>query len=399
MTELVSQAFRQVSIDDLLATVNDDDKKHATNNPLDGYISNGEIFVPSRQFKSLMERFSQEEIISFLSEKILSGEIKLPLREYDVSDAIESFRNLKEYVSQPKTGETFTRYDYKYQSSGTYIDCSSIGNAASDFFHQKSRYEADSLVSPSPARTWKSEKFLHSALGAIFTMNMAEINTQALRTCLSLRKYVASQFKPTVAKTLFDMFQPESVLDFCSGWGDRMCGFYASSFPKKYVGIDPNTKLRDGYRKQINLYSSLVESEKTANIITAPAEDVMMLDETFDMILTSPPYFNIEKYCDEDTQSYKRYRGIDAWLNGFLFRAVQNAWRSLRRGGYMLINISDVYSGHQVQKICDPMNDYIAGIGGKYKGYIGMKMSKRPNSEASKHGTFVEPIWIWQKTS
>ena len=177
-----------------------------------------------------------------------------------------------------------------------------------------------------------------------------------------------------------------------------MCGFYASKKPRRYVGIDPNTKLREGYRRQIETYSSLVDEKKDANIITAPAEDVLLLDNMFDMVFTSPPYFNIEKYCDEETQSYKRYRNIDAWLNNFLFKAIKNAWDALQKGGYMLINISDVYSGHQVQNICDPMNDFIARLGGTYHGYTGMKMSKRPNSKASASGIFVEPIWVWQKT-
>lgn len=390
--------MHQISIDDLLFESEKTFNEASTDNPLREYVSNGEISVPEGQFYDLKKQYSAEQIIQFLTEEILAGAIKLPLRDYSESDAIESFEKLCDYSVEIKSGETFTRYDYKYRSNGTYIDCSTVGNVASDFFHQRSRYEADSLVSPSPARTWISEKFLHSALGALFTMNMKEITTTTLRTCLCLRKYTASQFKPAVAKMLFDTYKPESVLDFCSGWGDRMCGFYASKNTSHYVGIDPNTKLRDGYRRQIDMYSSLIDGKKSANIITAPAEDVLMLDDTFDMVFTSPPYFNIEKYCDEETQSYKRYRDINSWLNGFLFKAIKNAWGALRKGGYMLINISDVYSGHQVQSICDPMNDYIKSLGGKYHGYTGMKMSKRPNSKASASGIFVEPIWIWQKT-
>ena len=390
--------MHQISIDDLLSESEKTFNKASTDNPLREYVSNGEISVPEDQFYDIKKQYSSEQIIQFLTEEILAGAIKLPLRDYSESDAIESFEKLCDYSVEIKSGETFTRYDYKYSSNGTYIDCSTVGNVASDFFHQRSRYEADSLVSPSPARTWSSEKFLHSALGALFTMNMKEITTTTLRTCLCLRKYTASQFKPAVAKTIFDTYGPESVLDFCSGWGDRMCGFYASKKPRRYVGIDPNTKLREGYRRQIETYSSLVCEKKDANIITAPAEDVLLLDNMFDMVFTSPPYFNIEKYCEEETQSYKRYRNIDAWLNNFLFKAIKNAWDALRKGGYMLINISDVYSGHQVQNICDPMNDFIARLGGTYHGYTGMKMSKRPNSKASASGIFVEPIWVWQKT-
>ena len=65
----------------------------------------------------------------------------------------------------------------------------------------------------------------------------------------------------------------------------------------------------------------------------------------------------------------------------------------------MIINISDVYSGHQINKICDPMNDHIAGLGGEYVGCIGMKMSKRPNSKSDIDTSmvFTEPMWVWRK--
>ena len=66
--------------------------------------------------------------------------------------------------------------------------------------------------------------------------------------------------------------------------------------------------------------------------------------------------------------------------------------------GLMIINISDVYCYHQVQNICDPMNDYISKLNNAvYLGAIGMRMSKRPNTKASKKGIFCEPMWIFRK--
>ena len=114
--------------------------------------------------------------------------------------------------------------------------------------------------------------------------------------------------------------------------------------------------------------------------------------------LRPPPYFNIEKYCQEETQSFKRYKKFDDWLEKFLFKTIDNAWAALRSGGRMIINISDVYSGHKINHICDPMNDHIKELGGiDYEG-LGMKMAKRPNSKAvGKNGVFVEPIWVWRK--
>ena len=38
-----------------------------------------------------------------------------------------------------------------------------------------------------------------------------------LRTCIGLRKYIASQFRPSTAKALYDHFEAKKVLDFITG--------------------------------------------------------------------------------------------------------------------------------------------------------------------------------------
>ena len=96
-------------------------------------------------------------------------------------------------------------------------------------------------------------------------------------------------------------------------------------------------------------------------------------------------------------------------------------WPSIRSGGKLCINISDVNASSKGsnkgwQKICDPMNDFIQTFpASKYLGAIGMEMASRPNSigagtgvesgESNRkpemlkefNGKFCEPIWIWEK--
>ena len=52
-----------------------------------------------------------------------------------------------------------------------------------------------------------------------------DLNDKALREALSMRSYIASQFKPESAKVIYDTFQAKRVLDFSAGWGDRLVGF------------------------------------------------------------------------------------------------------------------------------------------------------------------------------
>ena len=138
-------------------------------------------------------------------------------------------------------------------------------------------------------------------------------------------------------------------------------------------------------------------------------------------MFTSPPYFSVERYSYDDTQSWVRYKDIEDWNKDFLHLTLGKLWDSVKKGGYVLINISDVYSNAKWStdrgwlEICNPMNDYLSKLG-TYQGCIGMEMAKRPNSggagtaksyegsvwtekslENKEDKKFGEPIWVWKK--
>lgn len=367
--------------------------------PISKYIHYNQIDISCDDWINLNQLFSQEELIGFLSKEIVSGHIALPLRDISLAQTIASFQQLCEYVPNDYfEAPIFTRYDYKYPLSNKYVAETNVGNIASDFFQQYNRYWCDSINSPSPVRVWRSEKFLHSALSALWTLKCEEVNAKTLRTCLALRKYIASQFKPAVAKSIYTKFNSKDVLDFSAGWGDRLCGFYATEGTQSYIGIDPNRTVYLAYHKQVKLYENCIGSKKTT-FYNLPAEEVSLDKNIVDTVFTSPPYFNIERYTQDENQSFKRYRKIEQWLDNFLFPTLLMSWDALKPNGYMIINISDVYSNHTINKICDPMNDYLTSLGGTFIEGIGLQMSKRPNSGAlkDKTGVFVEPIWVWQK--
>ena len=75
------------------------------------------------------------------------------------------------------------------------------------------------------------------------------VHEKTLRRLLISHTYMASQFKTIVAKGLYNYFQAKNVLDFSAGWGDRL--FAASSLDIKYLGLDPNYKLKDTYHSII----------------------------------------------------------------------------------------------------------------------------------------------------
>lgn len=325
---------------------------------------------------------------------------QVPIVEISLQDAQKDFKDLEDLDTKPliKSGDLFSRYDYKWDIGNRYIDSCNIGNKSSNFFHQDLRYKCDSINSPSPYRNWNEKKFFFTLCNALWSLGVSEVTSETLRHCIAMRKYIASQFRPSAAKAIYDHFEAKQVLDFSSGWGDRLSGALASKTVTNYIGIDPNTNLKNGYEGQVDLFGD----SKNIGIMYDPAEEALpkLKNGYFrpDLVFTSPPYFIIERYSKDSTQSWQRYKKIDKWLDGFLFPVIRDSWELLQIGGHLAINISDVYCNHMVNNICDPMNDFIKDLTGSKKvDNINYRMSKRMNSKSQKEGIFVEPIWIWQK--
>ena len=321
------------------------------------------------------------------------------------------------------------RYDLTFEGKQQYFKRINTGNASSNYFQQENRWSVDGTIAPGPIRTWGSYKFMTTLMGAAYTLKLPKINKGALRVMISLRKYICSQFKPNVAKVLYDKLGSQNILDFSAGWGDRLAGFYGSESGKYYLGIDPRKENHPIYREQKEFYEKhrnmFFEVDKDCEFIESPAEDVDFkeYENIFDTVFTSPPYFSVERYSYEDTQSWVRYKEIDDWNKNFLQKTIENLWVSIKSGGYLLVNIADVFARTGAQRnmveICNPMNDFLSTFSdSEYQGCIGMEMAKRPNSggagmarasderfhgstikkaEETKDKRFCEPIWIWKK--
>lgn len=371
-------------------------------NMFSSFIKNNELIVNSNDWLNIVSKYSKDSIIKNLSDAIDLYEIKLPYREISIDDMVNDFNRLDNINTDSiiKDGKWVSKFDYSYEFIDKYIDLSNIGNKSSDFFHQTERWKCDATGYPSPQKTWDNERFRLTLFKALFSLKVKEINPQILRNVISLRKYIASQFRPSAAKAIYDYFKSERVLDFSMGWGDRLAGAHTSEFVKRYVGIEPNINLIGNYVRQIKTYNDLNNNDKSYKFHYGCAEDNQIVtNEPFDLIFTSPPYFDKEKYDQSENQSYKKYKNFDSWMKNFLFKSIDLRAETLKSGGYLVINISDIYTRKKRYRICDIMNDYIMKTKRfNYIGAMGLRMPKRPMSISSETiGVYGEPIWIYCK--
>ena len=366
------------------------------------FVHENELIVNEEKWSEIVHLYSQEFIIKEISDAIVLFNINLPYRDIILANVKDDYLALKNNIDTNlfKQGKWVNKFNYKYPYIDYYIDLSNVGNKASDYFHQVERWKCDATGYPSPQKTWETERFRLTLFKALFSLKVKEINPTVLRNLISLRKYIAAQFRPSAAKTIYEVYKPETVLDFSMGWGDRLLAAHASRYVKRYVGIDPNINLFEGYNKQVRTYDCIWGKIKEFELHCGRAEDEnLQLGDQFDMMFTSPPYFDKEKYDQSEQQSYKMYKGFDSWMKNFLCKAIEIHSKSLKSGGHLIINVSDIYTRKKLYPICDGMNDFIASIGQyDYVGAIGLRMPKRPMSISSDTvGIYGEPIWVWKK--
>lgn len=151
-------------------------------------------------------------------------------------------------------------------------------------------------------------------------------------------------FKPIIAKTLYDIYCPSggTVFDYSAGYGGRLVGALASKNVSTYICTDPCQQTFFGLRKLKRSLSSYYP-DKDVRIFNHCSEDSYFYPEVgaVDMCFSSPPYFDTEKYSEEDTQSYMRYPRIDQWYKSFLIPLINNCFGILKDDGYFLMNIAD----------------------------------------------------------
>jgi hypothetical protein len=360
-------------------------------------IEHNEINIDAARWAWLREHRSKRAIKRLIIDAIERQKIPAPTTDLTESDARYAFAQLVKLDTRTliRSGRFDFRHEYKLKPKRwRYIAISNLGNAASNFFHQTARFGAGHARYASPEEMWRDREQLALALEALFSLKIHRVNMAVLRKVISLRRYLAAQFRPSAAKAVYDHFKAQRVLAFSAGWGDRLAGFCASDYTREYFGCDPNKRLQAGYAGQIKLYGR----DKQIRILPRAAEDCDFPKGRFDLCFTSPPYFDREHYSSDAGQSFRRYRDLDAWLEGFLYPTLAKAHRALRVGGILAINLSDVSTEDGVARIAYAMNEYIGkALRARYVDCWGLAVPKRPARGARNGGLFAEPIWIWRR--
>lgn len=148
--------------------------------------------------------------------------------------------------------------------------------------------------------------------------------------CYGLTKN--TMYRPHLAKTIVSHFKAKSVFDPCCGWGGRMLGTVAAG--AKYVGCEPNTETYE-HLCELAKFLEIEDKVKLYNCGWEEHND----SAKYDLVLTSPPYYNLEIYCNEATQCENQYFSYADWRDNWFLPMIR---KSEEYANIICWNVADV---------------------------------------------------------
>lgn len=311
-----------------------------------------------------------------------------PYKKYFMEKPEYYFNNILNYkviFENPKFFSKFINYDIiiKYDDNDYYNI-----NIFTDFFTEKQRMKAKFF-------TEKYSPFDYYVNNKDFIDNKFKDIKPKKDKIYQMREYIYSNIKEAslfkisavlgimqyINKNLNLNFQNLKILDPSSGWGDRLIAF-SSLNVKEYIGFDPNKSLQRGYNKIIKTITSFNQSKNHYEVKPLGFE-YSDYKNYFDIVFTSPPYFNVEDYENNKEQSNHKYNTLDKWKNEFFKIYIKNCVDAVKKNGLIFIHISDNKDFKIVDFLMNEMKNYNVI---KYKWFGIEGTNKR-----------CFPIWSWKK--
>lgn len=217
-----------------------------------------------------------------------------------------------------------------------------------------------------------------------------------------------NNYLPMKVRMLLEYFMPNggNYMDFSCGFGGRLLGAMTSNKGDiNYYGFEPCSEtfyhlneLKDYIYEafEIKSDSNRINLYNQGSEITLPKE----IEGNIDFAFSCPPYFNLEQYCEEDTQCYIKYPNIQDWLNGYVTDTIKNIYKALKKDCFYAVNIADFKVGSEQIKFVDEWINISKENGFEFIKEIPVKMGKsRPNSN-SVSGEYIpkeECIYLFKK--
>lgn len=257
---------------------------------------------------------------------------------------------------------------------------SRVGNNIVDHFtftqrlHTKGKYNINYYEFINNIDEFKNKKFIQNMLNYYEnvknknkTKNKYIVYKEVYNICISAINII----RPLVYMEIYSKYKPNTILDFCAGWGGGAVAACALNI-NNYIGVEINTNLKEPYNKLIEYLNK--KSNTNINMFFSDCLNINYDELDYDFVFTSPPYYFIQKY--ENNIIYSSKREMDELFYKPIFKKV---FKGLKKNGYFIINIcKEVY------------DNVLKAMFGDAHEIFPYKKSKRQND-------YNEIVYVWKK--
>jgi hypothetical protein len=250
-------------------------------------------------------------------------------------------------ISLKTIQEEFTKLINIGENAKNMSSRSRIGNNIVDYFtftqrlNTKGKYNVNFYEFILNIEEFKKKHFINNMLiyydtvkNKNKTKNYYTILKETYNICISAINII----RPIVYMEIYSKYKPTSILDFCAGWGGALVAASALKIPN-YIGIEINKNLIQPYNELIAFLDERNVKNTNVNMIFDDALNIDYTQLYYDFVFTSPPYYFIQKY--ENNQQYKSKKEMDELFYIPLF---SKTYSGLQNGGKYAINVcKEVY--------------------------------------------------------
>ena len=153
----------------------------------------------------------------------------------------------------------------------------------------------------------------------------------------------ATNFAPMRAKAIYEYLAAPgaTIYDYSCGFGGRMLGALCSRNNYHYIGCEPNTETYVHLQELGEYIGEALNTPSRYQIYNQCSEDLHLSPRSIDVAFSCPPFFGLERYSNEPTQSYNRFPQYSKWLEGYVRPTIQNIREALKDSGVMAVDIVD----------------------------------------------------------
>lgn len=247
---------------------------------------------------------------------------------------------------------------YKAEFDGDTISCGAgIGTTLCNYlfpniFDTPSKHDLEKVGAETLYAKFHNDEYLKRAIKFCFSYKDGCPTPTNVMGGLRLVGSAPTNFRPMNAKAIYERFCPEggTIYDFCCGFGGRLLGCLSSSKNFRYVGTDPNTETMYHLHQLGEYIEQVTGRDDSYELHCCGSEEFRGKPNSIDFAFSSPPYFDLEVYSQEETQCFNKFPVLEDWLEGYVRATIKNIYYMLKPGSCYAVNIADfkVHSGSLV---------------------------------------------------